>query len=330
MKTLLKLLILAVLLSACAPAVPDQPMTPSSDSYPNPSYPNPAYPNPDAAADLTPAQQAALTLLSQTLNLPADQLTILSTEAVTWSNGCLDVERPGMMCTQALVEGYRIIVEADGREYEVRTNETGSMTVIANGMDAGSLIEVVLIRQLAENLGLAEESVTVVSNEPVEFADACLGVAMQDVMCAQVITPGRIVVLEADGVQYEYHVSDDGRRIQPATLALTWSRDGGIAGFCDRLTVFRSGEVYGSSCKSQAGGTMGTFSSLLSAGEIAQLQGWLAEFGSVSIESSDPKGVSDRMTVTLNLYGSGSAKPLKADEAELINLAQSLYQRLYK
>ncbi|GAB4462557.1 MAG: hypothetical protein OHK0041_25990 [Anaerolineales bacterium] len=332
MKTLLKCLILALFLTACAPAVPDQSITPSNDSYPNPSYPNPSYPNPDdnPAADLTPAQQAAITLLAQTLSLPSARLTILSTEAVTWSNGCLDVERPGMMCTQALVEGYRIIVEANGREYEVRTNQTGSVAVIANGADAGSLVEVALIRQLAENLGLAEGSVTVVSNEPVEFADACLGVAMQDVMCAQVVTPGRIVVLEADGIQYEYHVSDDGRLIQPATLALTWSRDGGIAGFCDRLTVFRSGEVYGSSCKSQTGGTMGTFSSLLSSGEIAQLQGWLAEYGSVTIEAADPQGVSDRMTVTVNLYGSGSAKPLKAEETDLLEWAQSLYQLLYK
>lgn len=335
MKTLLKFLILALFLTACAPAAANQPESPTAGSYPNPSdpnpsYPNPSYPNDDAAADLTPAQQAAITLLSQTLNLPPGQLTILSTEAVTWSNGCLDVERPGMMCTQALVEGYRIIVEANGREYEVRTNQTGSVAVIANGADAGSLVEVALIRQLAENLGLAEGSVTVVSNEPVEFADACLGVAMQDVMCAQVVTPGRIVVLEADGIQYEYHVSDDGRLIQPATLALTWSRDGGIAGFCDRLTVFRSGEVYGSSCKSQTGGTMGTFSSLLSSGEIAQLQGWLAEYGSVTIEAADPQGVSDRMTVTVNLYGSGSAKPLKAEETDLLEWAQSLYQLLYK
>ncbi len=334
MKTLLKFLILALFLTACAPAAANQPES-TAGSYPNPSdpnpsYPNPSYPNDDTPADLTPAQQAAIALLAQTLSLPSARLTIVSTEAVTWSNGCLDVERPGMMCTQALVEGYRMIVEANGREYEVRTNQTGSMAVIANGTDAGSLVEVVLIRQLAENLGLAEGSVTVVSNEPVEFADACLGVAMQDVMCAQVVTPGRIVVLEADGVQYEYHVSDDGRLIQPATLALTWSRDGGIAGFCDRLTVFRSGEVYGSSCKSQAGGMMGTFSSLLSSGEVAQLQGWLAEYGSVNIEASDPQGVSDRMTVTVNLYGSGSAKPLKAEETDLLEWAQSLYQRLYK
>lgn len=330
MKTLLKLLILAVLLSACAPT-PTQPPEIRATAYPNPSYPNPSYPNPtdDSAADLTPAQRAALTLLSQTLNLPVDQLTLLSTEAVTWSNGCLDVERPGTMCTQAVVEGYRIMIEANGREYEVRTNETGSMAVLASGADAGALVEVLLTRQLAENLGLKEAGISVVSNEAVEFPDACLGVAMPSVMCAQVITPGRIVVLEADGVQYEYHVSDDGRQIQPATLALTWSRDGGIAGFCDRLTVFLSGEVYGSSCNSNREGRVAAISALLSADELSQFQAWLDEYGTVTLDASDPVGVSDRMSLTLTLYGRGSAKPVKNAEAELFTWAQTLYQRLY-
>lgn len=332
MKTLLKLLAVTLLLSACAPVTPAQPESSPTASYPNPSYPNPSYPNPgdETAADLTPAQRAALALLSQTLNLPADQLTLISTEAVTWSNGCLDVARPGMMCTQAVVEGYRILLEADGRQYEVRTNETGSVAVLAGGMEAGSLVEAALIRQLAENLGLDEGSISVVSNEPVEFADACLGVALQDVMCAQVVTPGRIVVLEADGIQYEYHVSDDGRRIQPATLALTWSRDGGIAGFCDRLTVFLSGEVYGNTCKSASEGRMATVATLLSRDEMSRFQAWLGEYGTVTLDASDPLGVSDRMSVALTLYGRGSATPLKNDEAELLGWAQTLYQKLYE
>ena len=279
---------------------------------------------------MTPAQDAALSLLSQTLNLPADQITLVSTEAVTWPNGCLGVERPGMMCTQALVEGYRVMLEADGRQYEVRTNLSGSAAVLANGAEAGAMVEIVLIRQLAVNLGLNEGGISTVSNDAVEFPDACLGVAMQDVMCAQVVTPGRIVVLEADGVQYEYHVSDDGRRIQPATFALTWSRDGGIAGFCDRLVVFLSGEVYGNSCKSQPDGTMGVLSNLLSVAEMDQFRAWLGEYGTVTLDASDPAGVSDRMALTLNLYGSGSAKQLKDVEPELVTWAQALYQRLYE
>lgn len=317
--------ILALSLTACAPPTPALQPKPT-DAQPLPTAEGPAA----GGGTMTPAQTAALSLLSQTLSLSADQITLVSTEAMTWPNGCLGVERPGIMCTQALVDGYRVILEADGKEYEIRTNLSGSAAVLAGGAEVGSLVEIVLIRQLAGNLGLDEGGISVVSSEAVEFPDACLGVAMQDVMCAQVLTPGRIVVLEAGGVQYEYRVSDDGRLIQPATLALTWSRDGGIAGFCDRLTVFRSGEVYGSSCKSQPDGTMGVLADLLSSAEMDEFQAWMTEYGTVTLDASDPAGVSDRMTLTLNLYGSGSAKPLKDAEPDLFAWAQALYQNLYK
>jgi len=326
---------LALILTACAPRNTEQPLLANGDSYPNPSYPNPSYPNPsypndDTSTDITSAQIAALAHLSSTLNLSADQIALVSIEAVTWPDGCLGVQRLDVMCTQALVEGFKFVFEADGREYELHTNATGSAVVIASGLDINPLLEAVLMKQLAENLGLEPDTISVVSNEPAEFSNTCLGVAMQDVMCAEVITPGHIVVLESDGVQYEYHVSEDGRRIQPATLALTWSRDGGIAGFCDRLTIFLSGEVYGNQCKSQPNGTMGTLATLLSAAEREQFQAWVNEYGLVTLDASDPKGVADGMTVVLKLYGSGSAKPLKGAESDLFTWAQMIFQKLYE
>jgi hypothetical protein len=183
---------------------------------------------------------------------------------------------------------------------------------------------------LAENLGLDADTISVISNEPVEFSDACMGVALQDVMCAEVITPGRIVVLESGGVQYEYHINEDGSRIQPATLALTWRREGGIAGFCDRLTVFRSGEVYGNQCKSQPDGTMGTFAASLSATEKDQFNAWIAKYGSVTLDASDPQGVADGMTNVVVLYGNGKGKPGKPVEGEIFSWAQGLFQKLYR
>lgn len=317
---------LTMIMAACAPAPLEQPQTPDDGSYPNPSYPNDG-----PSADLTPAQTAALTHLSETLNLPAGEIALISTEPETWPDGCLGIERPGVMCIQALVDGYRIILEADGSEYEVRTNEDGTVVAIAGGLDATALLESVLIRQLAENLGLDEAGISVVSNEPAEFPDSCLGVAMQDVMCAEVITLGRVVVLQADGVQYEYHVSQDGMRIQPATVALTWARDGGIAGFCDRLTIFLSGEIYGNRCMPQSDGTMGTFAALLTDEQREQFDDWVMQYGEVSIDASDPAGVSDRMTITLEFFGRGDrASMTSSDSQGLMEFAQSVYQELYR
>jgi len=314
------LFILTLLMTSCAPP------TPAGDDQPSIIIEQPT----QGTSDMTPAQIAALTYLSRTLNLSADQITLISTEAVMWPDGCLGVQRMGMMCTEAVVDGFKMIFEADGKEYEVHTNETGSSVVLASGMEENHLVEDALINQLAGNLGLDAGSITVVSNEPVEFNDACMGVMMQDVMCAEMITPGRIIVLESNGIHYEYHVSEDGSRIQPATFALTWSRSGGIAGFCDSLTVFLSGEVYGNQCKSQPNGTMGTFATLISSDKKDQFNTWIEEYGSVTLDASDPKGVADGMTNVIVLFGNGKSKPGKPIEGDIFTWAQDLFRKLYE
>ena len=190
-------------------------------------------------------------------------------------------------------------------------------------------LEEVVVKQLAANLNLKQSDISLVRNEPVEFADTCMGVAMEGVVCAEVATDGHTIVLEAKGIQYEYHVSADGERIQPATLALTWKREGGIAGFCDSMTVFLSGEVYGNQCRSEPDGTMSTFANLFSASDRKQFDAWARQFGEVTFDASDPKGVSDRMEVTLAVYGLGTGKPTTAQQQALFTWAQSLFRRLY-
>ena len=190
-------------------------------------------------------------------------------------------------------------------------------------------VEEAVIKQLATNLTLKESDISVVSNELTEFTDACLGVVMEGVECAEVITEGRTIVLEAKGIEYEYHASKDGDRIQPATLALTWKRDGGIAGFCDSMTIFLSGEVYGNQCRSKPNGTMDTFANLFSVAERKQFDVWTKQFGEVVLDASDPKGVSDRMEVTLVLSGLGTSEPSAAEQKLLFTWAQKLFQKLY-
>ena len=190
-------------------------------------------------------------------------------------------------------------------------------------------VEGTVVKRLAENLGLDVSDISVVSNETVEFTDACLGITVQDVKCAQVTTPGHIIILEADNLEYEYRTDRSGKRIQPATLALTWKREGGIAGFCDNLTVFLSGEVYAYKCEAQSDAKIDTFANLLSASERRQFNAWITKFDQVTVDASDPTGVSDRMEVVLELHGVGSDKPSDAEQQALIAWAQDLYQKLY-
>jgi hypothetical protein len=317
-RVLFVLIILLMAVTACAPgsAATEEP---SITEEPAPTH---------IPVDLTPAQRAAITELSQKLSLPADKIKLVSTEAVTWPDGCLGIVRMGVMCTQAEVPGFKIILEANGQKYELHTNQDGSVVLLAEGVQASAAVEDVIIEQLAANLGLQENDIAVVSSTEIEFNDACLGVALEGVMCAQVVTPGHIIVLEANGVQYEYHTNADGSRIQPATLALVWKREGGIAGFCDILTVFRSGEVYANRCKPQQEGWMGTFANLLSTNQQKQFMDWIAQFGEANLDASDPQGVADRMVVTLHLLGTGNKQVTKSDQQALFEFAQDLYQKL--
>lgn len=183
---------------------------------------------------------------------------------------------------------------------------------------------------LSENTGLPVDEIKLVSTEAVEWPDGCLGVQEEGLACTQVITPGFRIILDANGRQVEYRTNEDGTQIRPATVAMTWKREGGIAGFCDSMTVYLSGEVHASSCK---GGQYveERLIDVLSEDEMAKFDEWLSKYGNVNIEVSDPKGVSDRMVVILTFMGTGSQQTLSASEKqELVNFAQELFQRVYQ
>jgi hypothetical protein len=107
-----------LILSACAPneQATEQPLIPNADDGPPTHVP----------VNLTPAAGAAITALSRNWGLPADQITLVSTEAVDWPDGCLDVPEEGLDCTQVITPGFRVILEADGKQVEYRTNEDGT------------------------------------------------------------------------------------------------------------------------------------------------------------------------------------------------------------
>ena len=146
-------------------------------------------------------------------------------------------------------------------------------------------------------------------------------------MCTQVIMSGFRVILEANGREVEYRTNEDGTQIRPATILLTWKREGGLAGFCDYLTVYLSGEVHRSSCK-DGQYVEARLIDVLSKAEMTNLNEWVETYGNVTIDASDPKGVADRMVVTVDFFGTGSESPTASDQQVLFNFAQDLYQEL--
>jgi hypothetical protein len=142
MKTkILSVLILSVtLLAACLPNASSVSTPTGTQTVPAPAVtqavpstgvtPEPTH----IRVDLTPAQRLAMQALSEQHNIAIDQITLVSTEAETWTDGCLEVVIPGMMCTQALVDGFRIIFSANGQKYEYHTNQDGTQVIEATSL----------------------------------------------------------------------------------------------------------------------------------------------------------------------------------------------------
>ncbi len=186
----------------------------------------------------------------------------------------------------------------------------------------------VAISTLAQNLGITPDKIKLVSTEAVDWPDSCLGVSTEGIACSQVVTSGFRVILVANGKQVEYHTNQDASVIVPATVALTWKRSGGIAGFCDSMTIYLSGEVQATSCKS-GDIVEKRLSDLVSPEEIATLNEWISKYGTVNIDASDPAGVADRMVVNLKMIGTGTEKSISSQAQQLLlQFVQDLNQKL--
>lgn len=145
MKTryLARILLLALVLAACRaqpestpqptprptdevkPSTPIRP-TPTESPLPQPDM-SPLSPLPtpvDAVSDAVVAHLAA------ELDLPPDKVTILSSEPVQWSDSSLGCPKPGKMYAQVITPGYHFVLEAEGDEYQVHTDQTGHTIVI--------------------------------------------------------------------------------------------------------------------------------------------------------------------------------------------------------
>ena len=62
-----------------------------------------------------------------------EQLVIVRAESVVWNDGSLGCPEPGMMYTQALVNGYWIVIEAAGKQYDFRVGRGGSFRLCPAG-----------------------------------------------------------------------------------------------------------------------------------------------------------------------------------------------------
>jgi len=119
-------------------------------------------------------------------------------------NACLGFAEVEEMCAEVITPGYGGVALVEGEYHTFRTNEDGS--VIKIFPPAVSIVR----EKAAQEQAVSVESVTILEVQAVEWPDACLGMQTEDLMCAQVITPGFRVTLQIDNQTIIYRTNLDG------------------------------------------------------------------------------------------------------------------------
>lgn len=205
---------LSPILFACGPAATET-VSPVSTATSTPVRTPDATPPPDEAQA---AADAAQQDLAARLEVPADQIRLVSVEAVEWPDTSLGCPEPGMNYAQVIVPGYLIVLEAGGKQYEYHTGD-GNIILCQDTagedaeptelpLEAAALVQSAR-EDLSQRIGVPEDQMTVQLVEAVEWRDTSLGCPEPGMQYLQVITPGYRIQLVVDGQVYEYHTDDE-------------------------------------------------------------------------------------------------------------------------
>ncbi len=55
------------------------------------------------------------------------EITVTRAEAVVWNDGSLGCPKPGEFYIQMLINGYWVVLEVEGIEYDYRVSDKGSL-----------------------------------------------------------------------------------------------------------------------------------------------------------------------------------------------------------
>ncbi|TVR24309.1 MAG: hypothetical protein EA387_05825 [Nitriliruptor sp.] len=89
------------------------PSDPDTDG-PDATAPDATGPDQDATASDRPGVALAIADAAERTGAAASDIEVVEFALVTWPDGAIGCPEPGMVYTQALVEGYRLVLDADG------------------------------------------------------------------------------------------------------------------------------------------------------------------------------------------------------------------------
>lgn len=300
----------------------------------------------------TPEENMAVANVRQVLTqqLQADVMTVEVVAAVQeeWSDACLGAGRANESCAQVQTPGYQITLAVDGKEYRYHTNadgsdfrlveapapaigtrvltwtndnERGCQTLEAgiDGVAFGPCFSTLL--GAPYSFDTRQSDLTAFANAYQSFTVATVAGAVDFVGNGDKVATAaeqrmiaewaRLVALEAQG----------GRSSASWGLVFAWHREGGIAGFCDDVTVYVSGDAYVTSCKGDQPQELGRLR--LSSNQLQVIYDWVDTLQPFEVEQSDP-ATADAMTTRMVFSGAGNAVADETTYRAISDLALAL------
>jgi hypothetical protein len=228
-------MIFAVFLSGCANSSPDEAnMAPEGDktgpeSPPTGATPVQPEPEPGKTPILEPVEggleagqvppeilEEILADLGELSGTEVSEITVIRAEAVVWNDGALGCPKPGEVYIQMLINGYWVVLEVEGVEYDYRVSDSGHFKlcegesmppVTLPDMSDGTQNPLIIQakQDLAERLGIATDQIELLSYEEVVWPDSSLGCPQPGMAYAQVTQEGLLIRLGVGREMYFYH-----------------------------------------------------------------------------------------------------------------------------
>lgn len=294
------------------------------------------------------AVNAARDLLAQQLSITTDQIDVARVEAVQWPDGCLGLGMAEQMCTQAIVPGYLIVLEHAGKVFEFRTDAAGGKVmasvpqlpetatrVVAWELNEGGTCNRIEVgaagvrysacgqewKQVELSPERTKELAALFINYGVFSGETETGtVTFEGQGAAQ---PSEVEIRSvAEWARLVYMEAEGGRGSAAQGLAMAWHQEGGIAGFCSDLAIYRSGLAQPTSCKAGRQGVLDPYR--MRPEDLKQLYAWVDTLASFEYEQDD-NVAADGMLTRLIFTGEGTQKATAAQQQMIAEFAGRIY-----
>ncbi len=289
---------------------------------------------------------AARDEIARQVGVEPAKLVITSVERVDWSDSCLDVLPPNRVCITAITPGWRVLVEVNGAPLEFRSDMSGITVIQYPGESSAEGGTAVLFWQIegetcrearfgggvvrygtCNSDDLQEAKLSDERAQELEFLAATYHAFQAHTPSGTVSFGGRgsqmpTLAQQRAIAEWAWLVRNTSAATASAAPLLTWARQGGIAGFCDALTVDTAGFIHASNCRQQPAAKYTPRQ--ITSEQLETAYDWMETYAAFEMDQKDPP-VPDAMQVKLSFAGRGR---LKSTEA-LLTLVQAFAVEIY-